>query len=73
MRILTAGDALAPRVLRVSALSRPRAPARGAVYAVFAPAGEGEEDPEEAFLGLVTAEAIARYPGRIFADLLPEP
>ena len=69
MRILTAGDALAPRVERVSALSRPGGARPGVVYAVFGPAEEGEGP----FLGLVTTEALARFPGRIFADLLPDP
>ncbi len=69
MRILTAGDALAPRVERVSALSHPGEARPGVVYAVFGPSEEGEGP----FLGLVTTEALARFPGRIFADLLPDP
>ena len=69
--MLTARDALCPRLARVTADQRPSSTAsEAAVYAVFAP----EDEPAPAsggFLGLVTRNQTAPYPERIFADLLP--
>lgn len=69
--MLTARDALCPRLARVTADQRPSSTAsEAAVYAVFAP----EDEPATAsggFLGLVTRNKLPPYPERIFADLLP--
>ena len=69
--MLTARQALCPFVARVTADQRPSSTApETAVYAVFTPEGEPAAAGGD-FLGLVTRNQIAPYPGRIFADLLP--
>jgi len=71
--MLTARDALCPWVERVTADQRPPTGAsETAVYAVFAP-GDEPAAAGGGFLGVVTRNQIAPYPGRIFADLLPRP
>ena len=70
MKALVAKDTLTPLLARVSAWSRPCQvhSAPGTVYAVFA---DEADDGIDSFLGLVTPQRIARFPDRIFADLVP--
>jgi signal transduction histidine kinase len=70
VKALVARDTLTPLLQRVSAWAHPRQShiLPGVVYAVFD--GDGENAP---FLGLVTPQVIARFPERIFADLIPFP
>ncbi|MGD0678655.1 MAG: diguanylate cyclase [Polyangiaceae bacterium] len=65
MRPLFTREALTENFTRVRAEERP-APASSGVFAVFE-----DSERKEDFLGLVTPTQIARYPWRIFADLLP--
>ena len=70
MILLTAREALEPKVVRVTIMVRPKELAEeereAGPYAVF-------DEEEREFLGLVTAQAGFRFPHRIFADLLAEP
>src|SRR6185503_18631617 len=66
MNLLVASDALTRRVERVSAHQRARNDV-ATVFAVFE-----TEDPEAKLLGVVTTAETARFPQRIFADLLPK-
>jgi signal transduction histidine kinase len=65
---LVAQDALTPLLVPVSGFSRLKDSnvPPGTIYAVFLPEGE-----KETFTGLVTSLEVARFPDRIFADLLP--
>src|SRR5258706_11252894 len=67
MTMLFARDALTPRLQRVSADRRAGHVAE-AVFAVFE-----SDDPTATLLGIVTTTETARFPQRIFADLLPNP
>ena len=67
MNPLLARDALCRRVVEVGAEERPQREDAGNIYAVF----EHHADSLRTFLGLVTQSDVARYPQRIFADLLP--
>ncbi len=65
MSVLLAREALAPELLRVRAEDRCDLHFAGAsIFAVF-------DGTPEAFTGLVTTRALARFPQRIFADLVP--
>jgi len=67
MNPLLARDALCRRVVEVGAEGRPQKANAGNIYAVF----EHHAGGRRTFLGLVTQGDVARYPQRIFADLLP--
>lgn len=68
MTPLVAADALHEPVQRVRSEMRPKdcAASGTVIYAVF-----GESGSDGAFLGLVTPDDVARFPNRIFADLIP--
>jgi signal transduction histidine kinase/ActR/RegA family two-component response regulator len=69
VKTLSARDALIPGVRRVSDEDNPRGASgvSAEVFAVF------DQSAPERFLGLVTWPDVARFPHRIFADLLPRP
>ena len=72
MTPLLAQDALCQRVLRVNSSMRPvgqNVRIHNLIYAVFS--DNPKSASAECFLGLVSETAAARYPSRIFADLLP--
>src|SRR5687768_12424292 len=70
---LVAQDALVENILCVQVNDRANdaeRPARGAVCAVFEPAGTDTES-RDGFVGLVAAHQIVRGQGKTFGDLLP--
>ncbi|MFZ5876708.1 MAG: bifunctional diguanylate cyclase/phosphodiesterase [Nitrospirota bacterium] len=72
MKVLIAADALHQPVLRVSGEMRPadcREQGVSLLYAVFAETDARGDDGS--FLGLVASDDVARFPHRIFADLIP--
>src|SRR5882672_3442623 len=65
MNRVVARDALTPGLARVSS-DRRAGNANATVFAVFE-----SDDPAARLLGIVTTAETARFPQRIFADLLP--
>lgn len=70
MKALRAKDTLTSLLMRVSAWSRPRQ-SRGTPDTVYAVFSDQADEGLGSFMGLVTSQRIARFPDRIFADLVP--